>query len=137
MIYDVMDINDVADQVGVKPSSIKYYWKHGRMPAADFTFNGTPGWLQDTINAWRPKKAAPTIHTHTVYVAISEEEARLAAELQDSKDDPEEWGWGPDEGTPVNWEDAPPDDGYIIGYGDDESLGVQAALEALDEEVTA
>ena len=129
----VLDIQDVADQVGVKASSIKYYWKHGRMPMEDVTFNGTPGWYRQTINDWRPAKAV-------IFVPITDEEVTLedleiaqaginllAEILQATKDDPDE-GFVPDFG---GYE---PELGYVIDYGDDESLGMQDALADMESE---
>lgn len=110
MIHDVMDIQDVADQLGVKPSSVKYYWKHDRMPPADILFNGTPGWYRDTINTWRPKKAVFPVVSNE-YEDEGGEHNFYQAELWD------------EEHT-----------GVVLNYGDDESRGVSDALAMLESD---
>jgi hypothetical protein len=82
MIGNVLDIEDVASQVGIKPSSVKYYWKHDRMPPADVLFNGTPGWYQETIDAWRPKKA-PTPVAVELEEDSPEEDSDFTNEIYD------------------------------------------------------
>lgn len=138
----VLDIQDVADQVGVKASSIKYYWKHGRMPVEDVTFNGTPGWYRQTINDWRPAKAV-------IFVPITDEEVTLedleiaqaginllAEVLQATKDDPDEWVPAESEiaDYPADFGGYEPELGYVIDYGDDESLGMADALADIESE---
>ena len=142
----VLDIQDVADQVGVKASSIKYYWKHGRMPVEDVTFNGTPGWYRQTINDWRPAKA--------ILPFIEEEEDRLSdtlnAAIQESLYDPMGAVTFPKVETHEVTGDAladafvesvardfggyEPELGYVIDYGDDESLGMADALADIESE---
>ena len=142
----VLDIQDVADQVGVKASSIKYYWKHGRMPVEDVTFNGTPGWYRQTINDWRPAKA--------ILPFIEEEEDRLIdtlnAAIQEGLYDPMGAVTFPKVETHEVTGDAladafvesvardfggyEPELGYVIDYGDDESLGMADALADIESE---
>lgn len=141
----VLDIQDVADQVGVKASSIKYYWKHGRMPMEDVTFNGTPGWYRQTINDWRPAKAV-------IFVPLADEEVTLedleiaqaginllAEVLQATKaypTDPQPLvdEWVPAEGFVPDFGGYEPELGYVIDYGDDESLGMADALADIESE---
>jgi hypothetical protein len=158
MIYGdkdvVLDIADVAFQVGVKASSIKYYWKHGRMPVEDVTFNGTPGWFRQTINDWRPAKAVIPITVEKL--PTDEELAQMAwNEAYDPMGavtfpkayptDPQpivaEWEESATEHAKFEATDEfggyEPDLGYVIEYGDDESLGMQDALADIESEFGA
>lgn len=137
----VLDIQDVADQVGVKASSIKYYWKHGRMPMEDVTFNGTPGWYRQTINDWRPAKAV-------VFVPITDEELAEVDTLRaydpmgavtfpkayPTDPQPLVDEWVPAEGFVPDFGGYEPELGYVIDYGDDESLGMADALADIESE---
>ncbi len=120
MIYDVMDIQDVAVQLGVKMSTVKYYFKHDRMPPADVTFNGTPGWFRHTINNWRPNKAVWPM------MAPEQEEAgyeQLALDYEHVESESEHAKYEVGE-----------DEGYVIEYGHDESMGMADALEDMKAE---
>jgi len=114
----ILDINDVAAQVGVKASSIKYYWKHDRMPEADVLFNGTPGWRQSTIDAWRPKSAPVLYIGEDVTVGTAEIHDALA-EYAESRPTP-------------NWDAA--EQIIEVAYGNPDEAAAADALADIESE---
>lgn len=52
---DGLSTAEVAELIGVKPSTFRAYVMRGQAPPADgYHDKRTPYWLRSTIEAWRP-----------------------------------------------------------------------------------
>jgi len=50
---------EVAQELGLSPSTVTAYRARGKMPAPDMQYGRTPLWKPETIKAWR--SASPRV----------------------------------------------------------------------------
>lgn len=50
----LLTTGQVAELLGVSPSTVTAYKAREQMPAPDVVYGRTPLWLQSTIATWRP-----------------------------------------------------------------------------------
>lgn len=60
MSESYMTATEVAQSLGLSPSTITAYRARGRMPAPDVQYGRTPLWKAETISQWRAGKAQAT-----------------------------------------------------------------------------
>jgi predicted DNA-binding transcriptional regulator AlpA len=51
----LLTIQEVADRLGVTPSTISAYKSRKQMPPPDRQYGRTPLWKATTIDTWRPE----------------------------------------------------------------------------------
>lgn len=51
----LMTVAEVAEALGVTPSTVRAYKARGQMPEPDKKYGATPLWLESTIQRWRPE----------------------------------------------------------------------------------
>ncbi|WP_333745993.1 MarR family transcriptional regulator [Streptomyces sp. IBSBF 2950] len=49
---------EVADEIGVKVGTVRYYWSKKRhlLPNPDVVLNGKPGWYPATVKDWKSQR---------------------------------------------------------------------------------
>jgi excisionase family DNA binding protein len=55
-----LTVTEVAERLGLAPSTLTAYRARGRMPAPDVQYGRTPLWRPETITRWRAAQARTT-----------------------------------------------------------------------------
>lgn len=50
---DLVTLKEIAESLGLSPSTVSAYRARGRMPAPDLQYGRTPLWKVSTVRAWR------------------------------------------------------------------------------------
>jgi len=58
---DLLDVQAVAEKLGLKQDTVRWYHKRGIMPAADGRFGRSPVWWAKTIDEWDASRRSVTI----------------------------------------------------------------------------